>query len=101
MIRRDVDLMEAIERAFNGQRVYAVRLEELDANTPIGLLKDAVGYCVYEEEPEPKPEKKKRGRPKKIDTGMIRALSEGGWPPEKIADDMRLDVETVLAHMEE
>ena len=65
MIRRDVDLMEAIERAFNGQKVYAVRLDELDANTPIGLLKDAVGYCVYEEEPEseqksePKPEKKK------------------------------------------
>lgn len=50
----------------------------------------------------PKPAPKKQTKPKKdIDLGKVRALREGGWAIEKIADELRVSPPTIKARLTE
>ena len=49
-------------------------------------------------------EDKKKAAPKsnkKIDRGKVKALAEGGWTPQEIADEMKCSLQTVYNALNE
>lgn len=51
-------------------------------------------------QPDPPPAGKKRGPKKALDVGKLVALHNAGWPPAKIADELRVTERTVYAHLQ-
>lgn len=95
-VRAEVISMDALDE-FTKRSSEAIPIEPAtvaEAMTPKKEVEEAPAKPEEPKKTEPEKPKKKRT---KIDGGRIRALTNAGWSPKAVADDMRLTSKQVSA----
>lgn len=73
---------------------------EVDLMEPAGQTIEFGPAEPEETQPDPPPQKKTEKKPKKtVDVGKLIALHNAGWSVKKIADELRVSIQTVYKYL--